>query len=641
MDNFNNQQNSYQPPQNRQNYPPQSAPIYNQNPVSQPQYNQYPPAQNGAPLNGAYYKPPVYYPPVVPKKPKPSKPFTTKDFVFLILFFLCALVGINFALIKGFHLGFTISYFAIFAVSTAYLKKKFDAFSVACGVLSLVGAVSFALFDNPAVNTIMFLFVAFLFTVYCIAISGCFKNSVGNFKMLFDTLVETVAQPFADMGIVCRSVKKGAKASKNALGALIGVLVAVPVLLIVIPLLCSGDAAFENLFSNISKNIGIYIVQIIGAAVIVPFLFSYMFGKRNGSALSIRIDGGKTKIFPISACISFLCAISVVYIVFIFSQLAYFFSAFKGILPDGYEFTASEYARRGFFEMFAVCLINIILVGLIFVFVKRKNLALKILSAFVSLFSVLLIVIAMQKMRLNVATYGLSQNRLFVCVFMLMMLVVIAFFIAHIFMPKMKYMQSVIIACSVIFIVFSFCDIDACIAKYNINAYQKGQIESIDFENLGELSSSAVPYLADLADNAKDKEVAKQASNRVAQWAADNANKRLKVEKNKFVRAKSFDFRDFTLSRYNAQKAILSMKNQKLAANVYSLIAVDNCDYWYYDKDADFYDVELKNGEYYNYEYNEKSGLYEKNNNENYYFDDDETAEFEDDLDESFGQSWM
>ena len=410
-------------------------------------------------------------------------------------------------------------------------------------------------------------------------------------------------------------------------------------MVVVIPLLCSSDAAFQNLFKNLLENIGAYIGQIIFAVVITPFLFSYMFGKRNGSTLSTRVDGKKTRIFPISACISFLSVISVVYIVFIFSQLAYFFSAFKGILPDGYDLTASEYARKGFYEMFAVCVINILLVGSIFAFVKRKNIVLKILSAFVSLFSVLLIVIAMQKMRLNVATYGLSRNRLFVCVFLIMALVVIAFLIAHIFMPKLKYMQSVIIACSVIFIAFSFCDVDACVARYNINAYQNGQIETLDFDTLDDLSSSAIPYIADLADNAKNKETAKKASNCIAQWSVNNSNSDwFKVSGGKLVRNKSIDFRDFTLSRQRARDSVVNMKNQKLTANIYSFINDENCDYWNYNSEDDSYDVDRDgNGFYAYYKYNAQSGLYEID--DDYY--DDETAQFEDDLDSSFGQSWL
>ena len=127
MNNFNGdkQQNSYQPPTKTVQPAQPIQPPYQAQPNSfQPQYNQNQPEHGTAPAHGAYYAPPIYYPPVAPKPQKKTKPFNKKDFVFLALFFVCTIVGINFALIKGFHLGFTISYFALFAVATAYLKKN-------------------------------------------------------------------------------------------------------------------------------------------------------------------------------------------------------------------------------------------------------------------------------------------------------------------------------------------------------------------------------------------------------------------------------------------------------------------------------------------------------------------------------------
>ena len=80
------------------------------------------------------------------------------------------------------------------------------------------------------------------------------------------------------------------------------------------------------------------------------------------------------------------------------------------------------------------------------------------------------------------------------------------------------------------------------------------------------------------------------------------------------------------------------MKNQKLTANIYSFINDENCDYWYYNQDDDLYEIGRDDQFYAYYEYNAKSGLYEID--DDYYYDD-EVAQFEDDLDSSFGQSWL
>ena len=80
------------------------------------------------------------------------------------------------------------------------------------------------------------------------------------------------------------------------------------------------------------------------------------------------------------------------------------------------------------------------------------------------------------------------------------------------------------------------------------------------------------------------------------------------------------------------------MKNQKLAANIFSFINDENCDYWYYNPEDDSYDINRDDGGFYAYyKYNAQSGLYEKSEDE----ESDETAQFEDDLDSSFGQSWL
>ena len=50
----------------------------------------------------------------------------------------------------------------------------------------------------------------------------------------------------------------------------------------------------------------------------------------------------------VTLCVA-LGMISLVYVLYLVSQLAYFSGGFSGILPKGY--TMAEYARRGFFEM--------------------------------------------------------------------------------------------------------------------------------------------------------------------------------------------------------------------------------------------------------------------------------------------------
>ena len=509
--------------------------------------------------NGVLNPPGAYFVPYTAPLKKEYTPLSKKENSFIFIVLAGLFLFVDFALFHGFLLGFTISYAVIFAITTAFIYKKEaknKAFAIICGAFSLILSVGNTLYNNAFIKPVSVLIVGFLFAIYCLGISGGLTKLSGSYKMLINLFLKTVFVPFEKLNEVFGSIKEGAKNNKKALGALLGILLSIPVLLVVIPLLVSGDAAFEGLVESVIENIGTYVVEIATALVILPFFYSYLFNRvRDTESEKIKTQSGKK--LPSVACTSFLSVISITYVVYLFSQLAYFFSAFKGILPEGYTHTASAFARRGFYEMCAICFINIALISAVSILSERKNKKLpaiiKVLSLFISLFSVLLVVIAIQKMRLNIATYGLSVNRILVFAFMLMMLVVIAFFILHIFAPKVKYMQPIIIICSVIFIALTFSDVDRIAADYNIEAYTTGKLEKLDVEAISLMSDSAVPYLVELTES-NDEKIAKEAKECVAKkifyytdFLVDDETKPRIIEEEK-------DFRAYNKARMNSFK---------------------------------------------------------------------------------------
>lgn len=446
---------------------------------------------------------PVFTP--VEKPKMVYNPLLKIDKIFLFITLALCFLVIDFAIMGEMRIGFTLSYFALFGVTTAYLSKKGNKpsiFSLICGALSLVGSVTFTFFNNYLINFFMLVLLAGLYVIFALGYSNSFTHKLGSFKIGFDMVNGAFVNPFKTMPVVVGSIKATGKEGKKSLGAVVGVLVAIPFLCAIIPLLVKSDAAFEGLVSSVIKQIGKYILELLFAFVLLPYAYSYLFSLRNKAVTtSTENTHKKIRVFPYSACVSFMAMISVTYMVYLFSQLAYFFSAFSNILPEGYKNTASEFARRGFFEMFAVCVINIAIITLINVFLKRpkKSTILKLLSLFVSLFSVLLIVIAMQKMRMNIGVYGMTANRILVFTFMVMMLVVFAMFILHQFAPKVPYMQTIIVACSVLFIALSFANVDAYVADYNIKAFDNNKIQTLDVDAIADLSDSGVKYLCQIA----------------------------------------------------------------------------------------------------------------------------------------------
>lgn len=549
---------------------------------------------------------PQYYQPAPPKE---YKPFEKRDFVFLGLYLVASFLMVSLGVFGGFHLGFAIAYVFLFVISTLYLikkDKKPSVFSTICGALSLVGASTFALYTDYFINTIMLILIAGLYAVYCLGLTDNFANKMGSFRMLLDLFYNTFWRPFSSLGDMFGGMKTGAKGNKKSFSGIIGFAIAIPFVLIIGALLVSSDAAFEGLVSKVFANIGIYLLQLALAILVLPYAFSKAYANRNSLCIKEKGTASAKKGVSVSAPVAFLGAISVLYVVYLFSQLAYFFSAFKGILPEGYEYTASEFARRGFFEMFAICVINVLLIAISTAIANKKSLMLKLLSCFISLFSVLLIITAMQKMKLNVSIYGLSKNRILVTVFMLMMLVVIAFFILHIFAPKISYMQPIILVCSAMFIALSFANIDARIAQYNINAYETGAIESLDVDTIGDLSDSAVPYLVKLTEN-EDTEISKKALRICSALYSTNYKKHFAGDEN------SVDlFKKYSVAKSQAITSIEKSNRHDDIAKTSMFYTGDEYDsYYYYNEDEDFFEYYNEDNSGTEYHYNKRTGLYD------------------------------
>lgn len=552
--------------------------------------------------------------PVLPPK-KAYNPLLKIDKIFaFITFALCFLV-VDFAIVGTMKIGFTISYFALVIVTALYLGKKKNKpsiFALACGAISLVGSVSFTLFNNYLINFFMFLLIIALYVIFALGYSNSFSHKLGSFKMGFDMIDGVFVYPFKTVPVVIGSAKATGKEAKKSLGSIVGILVAIPFLCAIVPLLIKSDAAFEGLMSGIAKDVGKYLLEILFAIVLFPYAYSYLFALRNKAVpKEVKNSAKKIRVFPYSACVSFLVVISITYLIYLFSQLAYFFSAFSNILPEGYNNTASEFARRGFFEMFAVCVINIVIITVINIFLKRpkKISALKILSLFVSLFSVLLIVVAMQKMRMNIGIYGMTANRILVFTFMVMMLVVFAFFIVHQFAPKVPYMQGIVVICSILFVALAFSNIDAYVANYNINAFESNKIQSLDVDALADLSDSGVPYLCKLA--ARDDSYGKDTKEKLYNIVANTYTDDFEVTVDSLKLKEKSDFRKMNYAHIAAIHEIYSYygtldeNEQKVFAN---RCFVNNFDKFSYDEE---------NNTYYNYKaerdykFNKTTNLYE------------------------------
>ena len=215
--------------------------------------------------------------------------------------------------------------------------------------------------------------------------------------------------------------------------------------------------------------------------------------------------------------IPFLSVISVCYLMYLFSQLAYFFSAFKGILPADYKFTVSDYARRGFFEMCIIAVINLVLVFAVLLFARKSEgkicAANKAICTFIGGFTLIIIVTALSKMILYIKKLGMTELRITTSAFMLFLAVVFVSVILCIFIKGIRVLRVAFITAGCILVILGTVNVNSAIAKYNYNAYKSGLLKDIDVQTIYDVGDEGIPYLVLLAkdsnitvaENAKEK----------------------------------------------------------------------------------------------------------------------------------------
>ncbi len=192
-------------------------------------------------------------------------------------------------------------------------------------------------------------------------------------------------------------------------------------LFMAIDLLSSADDRFASLMENIIDFSWLNFEFLFSLLLSVPvgaYLFGLVVGcctksiptlEKEKAMVSIK----KMSIVPnvvLSGALSLFC---IIYGIYIYLQLEYFFGAITGELPQ--EFTFSEYARQGFFELCMVMALNLSLLFFVAKLSKqtiRKNNGSKTVATIFLIQSLLFAVTAFAKLIIYIEAYGFSALRL-------------------------------------------------------------------------------------------------------------------------------------------------------------------------------------------------------------------------------------
>lgn len=289
----------------------------------------------------------------------------------------------------------------------------------------------------------------------------------------------------------------------------------VPTVIVLINL--SYDSRFTNLLEDIftfdgASDITRYFISALVAIPVSAYFFSLAVGccdnETNEDERTKRTagyDGTKKRLRAIPTLSVLTAAVPLVflYVVFFISQIEEYTSAFTGVLPEGFIY--SDYARSGFFELCRVAALNALVILVSSICSRRSGerapLASRLVCVILSLCSLVLIATALAKMFLYINAYGMTQKRVYVSLFMLLMSVGFILCIAAQFIPKIK-MSWICVCLSVVFITLpSYADLDGMIYSYNVDRYISDTLGSFDYDAAYYDPYAALPSLARLYES--------------------------------------------------------------------------------------------------------------------------------------------
>lgn len=415
--------------------------------------------------------------------------------------------------------------------------------------ISFILSLSFGIHSNGILGFLNFIAIPLLLSASFILIRyeniywSSMRFVLSVFERILPSSFENLRKPFVFVRNNVRKKERG-KLSPKSRGILTGLLVSVPLLVIILPLLSSADSVFgyytSNFFNNLEKvNIGTTTWDIIRSLIIALYLFGFFWSFKYSFARDTKPFRVNGKLEPITV-LTVLVMINLVYLFFTVIQFSYLYGG-ETSLPNG--FTYAEYARRGFFELVLVTIINFTILLLSTVFTKKETPLRSILNISYTLliaFTINMLYSAHYKMSLYESAFGYTYLRIFVHFFLLLLLILFLIALAGIWLKKVPAAKLSIIAALLMYVFINYVNVDSIIAAKNIERYY--QTGKIDIYYLTRLSYDAVPNVASFSKNS---------------GLNDNVRKDLKYYfdvKEKSL-ARDYKWYEFNYSKFTAEKS--------------------------------------------------------------------------------------
>ncbi len=290
-----------------------------------------------------------------------------------------------------------------------------------------------------------------------------------------------------------------------------GVLITLPVLLLFAALFSSADLVFrgfvDDLFNfQISSDVFWHLFWILSVTAVFLGLFGLLAAKPGDSEHELGTKPAAGRFGLVESSIM-LGSLNVLFLIFIAIQVTYLFGGTANVV--GGDFTYAEYARKGFFELVAVAGLSLLLIFVTERLLLRErethDFKFKLLTGLLVAQVVIIMASAFKRLNLYEQAYGFTSSRLYGYVFIVWLAILFAVLLYKIFANRRESEFAFAVFVSLLLLVasFSFLNIDATVARKNIDRYEA--TGKLDVRYLETLSEDAIPQVTRLLDSEDTK----------------------------------------------------------------------------------------------------------------------------------------
>ncbi len=301
-----------------------------------------------------------------------------------------------------------------------------------------------------------------------------------------------------------------------------GLLIAFPLLIVFGGLFAAADSVFgdlaDRLFSTLTENLLRHLF--------LTFLIGWLTcGFLRGTLLAneLTLHSRERPRFLYLGIIEIgivLGLLDLLFLAFVIIQFRYFFGGAATVVETT-GLTYAEYARRGFFELVTVASLALPLLLLAHWLLRKESPNHeRIYRALAGVMLVMLAVImisAVQRMRLYQSEYGLTELRLYTTAFMAWLAIVFLWFASTVLCGKReRFVFGALVAAWLVIGYLHLLNPDALIVRTNIGRLSAGR--SFDAKYVTSLSADAIPSLTAALPNLSQKDRCLIATRLLKRW---------------------------------------------------------------------------------------------------------------------------